>query len=294
MTKLTEEQVHEICKLLRDGISGVEVAKRFNISKSHTSSIRCGHSYKEIAELYGLTKKQYHSEKLTERQVHKVCKLLIKNHKLQDIANIVGCTKGMVSNIRRGLSYPEITCKYVLTTRQYGTLSDDIVMYICELMVDGVDDKEIYRRLQQNCIDVNMCQIRSIRNKKCYNKITSNYNIPRSSFYINASQVEDICELLCKGYSNNKISETLGVSYGTIDRVRKGKILPEITIKYNIPKQASKHLTDEQVHEICKLLKSGKNAMEVSIITGVGYLRVYNIYNGKYYKEISSQYNLYY
>lgn len=50
------------------------------------------------------------------------------------------------------------------------------------------------------------------------------------------------------------------------------------------------HYTDEEIHNICKLLSDGVSHVNISIITGINRKYISDIYRGKRHKEISSQY----
>ena len=288
--KLTESDVHGICKLLKEGVNGSDVAKQYGISKSYVSAIRCGRSQSHISKLYGLTVKEVHAEKLPAEKVHEICKMLIKKYKMQDIADAVGTTTNVVSNVRRGMSYQEISSKYVLTTRNYGTLTDDMVECICEMLQEGYSDRVIVDKLKKNGIKITAGQISGIRHKRMYKRVTSKYDLPLSSYYITDEQVKEICELLEKGYSNNSISKKVGVSHTTIDKVRKGKIRSEISSNYKIPSKSFGHLKENQVREICELLSQGKSVMEITELLDIKYNRVYHIYKRINYTNISKEY----
>lgn len=51
--KLTEAQVHEICKLLRSGETGSKIAKQFNVTNQCVFAIKSGRIHKAISARYG-------------------------------------------------------------------------------------------------------------------------------------------------------------------------------------------------------------------------------------------------
>lgn len=52
--KLTDEQVHEICKAFEEGMMPKEAEKVFSISPQQASKIRAGHSWVSISKLYNI------------------------------------------------------------------------------------------------------------------------------------------------------------------------------------------------------------------------------------------------
>lgn len=142
----------------------------------------------------GLHKKYYGEDHpnstYTNEQVHLVCKMLEDRASYDDIARALGKEpgkniNGFISMIRRGESWPHISCQYTFpeVNNNKQSFTNDQVHKICKLYADGeqssrtilskigynleeLDEKEILRL---------MSVIRDIRRKRGYTKISDLY-----------------------------------------------------------------------------------------------------------------------
>lgn len=119
--KFTEDEVHEICKMLEDGFTVSEIVKIKNLENTKTMkniimNIRDGLSYTYISQYYDMK----HSEPkvlLSEELVHQICKLIAEGKKPLEIVNTLGLentkkNRGKILDIKRGISYRSISSKY--------------------------------------------------------------------------------------------------------------------------------------------------------------------------------------
>lgn len=53
-SKLSKEDVHEVCKMLKEGIDCITIANKFNVSKDTIYSITSHRSHKDISKQYGI------------------------------------------------------------------------------------------------------------------------------------------------------------------------------------------------------------------------------------------------
>lgn len=106
----------------------------------------------------------------------------------------------------------------------------------------------------------------------------------------------DICKLLEKGeMTQREISKSLNVSEGIIRAIKIGDNWADISKDYNINncKIENPLLSDDKVHEICKLLVDNKLSMiEISKVADVSYDRVLDIRKGRTFKNITKDYDL--
>lgn len=101
-----------------------------------------------------------------------------------------------------------------------------------------------------------------------------------------------ICEMIEAGWSNKEIADKLRVSKDVVKHIRYGESWKQLSVKYNFPKDNQPNsYSDEQIHEICRLLSTGKfNTTQIEEMTGINSKYIGTIRDGKYRTNISSQY----
>ena len=104
-------------------------------------------------------------------------------------------------------------------------------------------------------------------------------------------QIHDVCKLLEKGdLSMVQIAEVTGVTFGVIAAIKDGRTWVHISKEYAIP-EPKPMITEEQVHQICKLLLNSNTPIrDISEMTGVTDVIVRQIRAGESWVHISSQY----
>jgi len=124
VTKLNDQKVHEICKLLEeDKLSLVEIAKMFNVSKDAIFRIKNKQNWRHISCKYSLPDVLPRDQRIrgtnnitskyNENQIRQICKLL-EEHKYSniEIANMVGVHKQLVSTIKNHRAWTHISKDY--------------------------------------------------------------------------------------------------------------------------------------------------------------------------------------
>ena len=112
-------------------------------------------------------------------------------------------------------------------------------------------------------------------------------------------QIRDACKLLED--PNNRpveIANITGVSRITLYNLRLGNIWQDVVKDYNIPERDHVHgesnvnnkYTENQIHEVCKLLETGLNPTAVMYRTGVDKSTVQRIRKGESWVHVSSRY----
>lgn len=141
---LSNLQVHEICKLLEDeNILYKDICKQLKIDTTHNnlsiiSDIKNKKVWTHISSLYNISNKrknlgeaQYNS-KLTEIQVHQICKLLQENkYSYKEICNIINIepthnNTNTITEIKMGRSWRHISKEYNLLNNKVQRLSKTI------------------------------------------------------------------------------------------------------------------------------------------------------------------------
>lgn len=234
---ITDKQADEICKMIMDGKSNLEIANYFGITPELVLRIKIGESYVNVSKNYPNLKDMIKgsSPNLTENQVHEICKLLLQNYTTERIAEIIGCTLTQVLNVRSGRNYTEISSQY------------------------NLDQKIKLKR-----------------------------HIPKETIHALCKDMED------PNNTNTVLSKKYNISNGTISQIRTGKRQTEISSQYNIIKynhSTVKRLSDIEIEEICKDLEKGISCHELSIKYGTAISTIQLIKNRINYTNISDNYN---
>ena len=144
--KLDEDEVKNICKLLEDGYSNKEISDMSGVSSCAIAAIRRGSTYREITKDYNI--KPYVRGRLDEETVHRVCRLMEHGFRNSDIAIYCNLDDDIVSDIRNGEAYKEISKKYnIERMTRCGKINEEIMYKICSMKENGVAVKSISEEL---------------------------------------------------------------------------------------------------------------------------------------------------
>nr|DAK22939.1 MAG TPA: homing endonuclease [Caudoviricetes sp.] len=117
----SDEYIHEVCMLLEENkLSVPEISEKTGVSTSTIRKILYGQNWKSISSNYDLSKfnkKGYKtikkvSNKMTDKTVIRICKLLERSVPATKIAKLAKVTPRMVYGIKYRESYTEITKKF--------------------------------------------------------------------------------------------------------------------------------------------------------------------------------------
>ena len=280
--KLTDEQVHEICKLIEEGFTLTEISEKYGVALATVSDIRCGKGKRNamISKQYNINEPQ-----ITEEEVHEICKLMEKGYTNIKLASMYGRSRNTISKIRNGVIYHNITKKYDLINsyyKCYKRLTEQQVHEICKLLEEGHSNKEIAKKF-----NIDHSTVSDIRCGASHKDISSRYNIRRKTLTV--EQIHEICKLLEEGYDNNQIGDKYNISPNTVSNIRNGNVHEDISEKYSLP---ITKIEDQVVHEICKLLEEGESNAEIAKMYNLDPAVLSSIRCGKYYVEISKNYNI--
>lgn len=202
-------------------------------------------------------------------------------------------------------------------------LSDEDVHKICSMFQSGVPRDEILNFISSKGFTHPKTAFYAIYNRTSWTRISDqypdfkDYRIRKPAF--TDEQVHIVCKCLEQNIRHGDILDVLGydrsslseeertVLYTAISHIKRGTTSPQISSMYNIDKSNQKKLfSDDEVHQICKMLSIGMKGNEILIELGYGeYLdkikypkQYYNYMNAisrirthDQYKDISSQYN---
>lgn len=144
--------------------------------------------------------------------------------------------------------------------------------------------------------------ISNIRTGDNWREISQKYNIisPLSEQF-DEQTVRQICEMLEQKFTYTEILIALNLPITEANRkriyyIKNGDTYTEISSQYNIDYKGT-FFSDQDVHDICKLLEQGYSTEEVLKrlnieINKSNKEKIYHIKRGDYYSHITSQYNL--
>lgn len=108
-SKLSEEDVHKICSMLEDKtIYASDIAKIFNINPGDIYAIIVGKIWKRISCQYNIQRRK----RLTEDEVHEICKLLCKGIDYKAIAEMFAVSNAVIQRIKYRFNWKHISKDY--------------------------------------------------------------------------------------------------------------------------------------------------------------------------------------
>ena len=229
--------------------------------------------------------------KLTDDQVHEICKLIEEGGRNKEIAKKYNISSPTVSDIRYGRSFTSITKNYNLESLRCIDLTDEQVHEICKLMEEGVSNTEIVKKY-----NISPSTVSEIRRGKTHKAIRKKYNITTNAVQKPNSieTIHKICKLLEEGYRTKEIAIDCKVSKQIVSDIRNGLIHIDISKKYNIERNFRKRrLDDETIHKICTLIDGGYSYKDILRITNASTSIVSAIKNSERYSDIACNYNFY-
>ena len=329
MSKLTDEDVHRICKILENPkVSYEAVANAIGnkVGLGTIISIATGKAWTHISKQYKIPHRAkggmcHPMSKLTDNDVHRICKML-ENPKASyiDIASrFNNVTPSAVIEIAHGRTWTEISSQYNIPLREYerptgedhpmNKLTEKQVHKICEMLEEDphITYQSIIDKLN---LDVSVHAIYRIANGDNWQEISKQYKIPRREVIkagigrtLTEGEVRFVCERLqdpLVRYTDIANDLNNKVSSHTIMDIAKGTLWSSVSKDYNIPPrdrslvQRGKacKLTEEVVRFICEERVKGTkvNAIAAKLNNEVSPSSIRAIINGYNWTHISSEY----
>ena len=275
--KLSDEVVHEICRMIEEGVCNKEISKKYNVSEPTISDIRCYKTHTHITRLYKMGNLR---NNLTVEEVHDICKMMEDGYDNAEICKKYNLSSSGVSCIRHGRRHKNIVSMYNI--KHKGIKERDIIHNICEKIEQGLSNKEI-----SEMYGLHDSTISHIRCGVSYRQISKHYNI--RSRYLSDNEVHDVCKMLEYKIPMSEISRVLNIDESIISRINAGTCYKKISSMYNLEKNELKNTNDEIVHKICNLLEEGYKNIDIAIDCGVPENVVSHIRNGRSHTDISSK-----
>lgn len=282
-----EDVVLQVCELLNEGKTRVEVSKIMGLNEPVISGITSGANHsdltckllnkeilaqwkynlhktglsKEEMMFYKMDKARPSTSKLDKDMVIKICNLMNKGFGDTDISRIVNVPSGSINNIRRGKNWSDISLFHL----KHEILKDRVFNREDLLKVGfskGEVNKVIYKR---------------------FSKLTD-------------EDIHDICKDIVSGKMKvTDIARKYNIDSKTVRNIVNQKTHTDISQNYfagtDIKTKVTPHLSIREAEEIWELFLSGKSKKEISEITGVNIVKIRRIINGSCYKEAYEKYS---
>lgn len=211
----------------------------------------------------------------------------IKGH--DTLENLEWCT--VKENMQHAIDTGLVT--YLGENSYMATITDEDAIEICELLAEGKRPKEV-----SEITGIGEKIIRHIYNNESWKQLTKDYDFPEyegsKPYMYSDDTIEKACELIQEGKLNNReIGEIIGLDERYISDIKTQKRRTDISSNYdftNVPsRNAPKAIIAKQV---CELLQEGKlSVKQISEITGMTQSMVSGVKNGRYWTDISKDYD---
>lgn len=321
LSKISEAEAREICELLEKGeISMSAIAKMYNVHRNAIFNIRHGKTWKHVSKDYDIpeaksndTSNDRHTAYISEVEAHKICKMLKDGYSSRDISNKLNIPQSVVGNIRTKRTWVNISDQYGLTydpsDRAHGennggaVITNEQAHEICKLLEEGVSNVEIAKKF-----NISQALVSSIKSGYSWTHISKYYNIKKVKFSelhgennphstITDQQAHEICKLLESGKSCTEISTMLDISIRIVNSIKCGKSWKHVSKEYNMPGDMLHGennirciYKEEQIRKVCEMIEKGYKLGEISEATGVSKDVIKSIRLRRSWKNISNEY----
>lgn len=236
---ISDKDADDICKMIMQGYSNMEIANIMNVPIPLVMRIKTGESYVNVSANYPNLKDMiaYSAPNLTEDQVRKICELLLQGYTMDKIAEIIGCTKTQVMNVRRGRNYTDISSEYNLVEQMNikRKISEETIHALCKDMENPENTNAVLCRKY----GISSGIISQIRSGKRHTEISSQYNIIKyeanklSAKRLSENEINEICKDLENGISNQEIADKFNVGKSTVQLIKNRVFHTDISDNYN-------------------------------------------------------------
>jgi len=111
-SKITDEQAHEVCRMMQEGYRNKEIVNKLKISNDTVKNIRGRRCWNHISDSYDFTQSK---QGLSEESVRWVCNKIVEgftNREIVSLATNEGITKSIVSKIKCKICFKDIVKDY--------------------------------------------------------------------------------------------------------------------------------------------------------------------------------------
>lgn len=174
---ISENTAIQICELLQQGLTIVDIVKETNTTYNIVSQIKYGYSWQNISKNYNFPENDRSVRKcrsLSNDQARKICEMLVEKYSYQQIADELNISKGIVASIGQRECYTDISKDYdfeIINTKA-SKLSTEDVHKVCQMLKDGISAVTIAETFK-----VSKDTIYSITSHRSHKDISKQYGI---------------------------------------------------------------------------------------------------------------------
>ena len=110
--RYSKEQIHEVCKLLQDGLPQEYIYKKTKVKLNVIRNIIYSNSYFEISGLYDISFRNTKSDVLHIDVIHRACSMIEKGVFVPIIVKEVGLKEGIIRALLNKIIYRDISNQY--------------------------------------------------------------------------------------------------------------------------------------------------------------------------------------
>lgn len=218
---ITASKCEEVCRLLEQGKTHLEIFKLTGVSTDRVRKIGQNKTYAKIIKKYNIRDIR---PTLKEPQVIEICQWINKGKSTMELMDMYNVSKRTINDIKNGKNFSHIAKKHLNVINYKPIMKDSTVIAICEMLNKGEKGREIAKKF-----DVSEATISMIKNKHIFTSITDAHL--KTSHPRNAEIIK-ICELLNKGFKGREIAKICNFSETTISMIKNKHVYAEITAKY--------------------------------------------------------------
>lgn len=255
-SKLSVDQLKEICQMIQDGYRNVDIANKFGVNKNYISNIRCRFCHTGISKDYDFGDNfVYYGDNLTGNEgnnyipplsdedepkylrrdspeiIEQLCKLLSQDEYVSnDRAGLLfSISPKIVKKIRNGELYTEISKKYNINNnklkRAYHKLSDESDEFI-ENIFKVLSSGKYTLTSAGALIGIDTATILRLIDDPAYNSFKEKWPInikySRKGHPLTKEEINKIVELLVEGtHTRQAIADMVGVSLESVVKIKR-------------------------------------------------------------------------
>ena len=181
MSKLTEDQVEEICKTISKGLyRGIftDLASKFGVDINTVYDIAKGRSWTRISSKYSIDYNQKLFNLTADETVHAICQEISQNRyrgQIRELANKFGLNLSVVYDIAHGNVSKDISSQYNIDYNWSPNLTENDVENICYKLKYDAHYGQIAELARE--YDVSYGTISAIANHRNWTYISDKYNL---------------------------------------------------------------------------------------------------------------------
>lgn len=233
---------------------------------------------------------------LTNEQAQIVARRLSFGDSNADIARDTGINPNIISSIKKGESYKDITKFYPMPELRDNAKAkeDDQIHQICKLRQDGLGPSAIAKQTEAP-----IYVVKDVIYGRNYTDISSQYTFPeKRNTYSKMSKetVFEIANMIMSGVPDSVINEKFSLHERTLDGIKRGKYYKEYTSQipgFVYEDNKYSFMNDADAEFVCKVLQQNPNMTneELAATTGFAVHQVAGIKARRTFTNISSKYH---